>query len=71
MPGFANEPLTKLAFSIYQNPGVYALLLGSGISTGWSVTLDLIRRVGTLEGAGDQLESGSGTFHRYTYRERR
>lgn len=62
MPGFADEPLTKLAFSIHQNPGVYALLLGSGISsaagipTGWSVTLDLIRRVGMLEGVGDQSD---------------
>lgn len=71
MLGFANKPLTKLAFSIHQNPGVYALLLGYGVSTGWSVTLDLIRRVGTLEGAGDRLESGSGTFHHHTYPEHR
>lgn len=40
-----------LAINIQTNPGVYALLLGSGISraagipTGWDIVLDLIRRV--------------------------
>ena len=42
--------------SIYYNPGVYALLLGSGVSraaqipTGWEITLDLIRKFAKLEG---------------------
>ena len=51
------DPLVSLAFSIYSNPGAYALLLGSGISrsagipTGYEVTLDLIRKVAKLEGA--------------------
>jgi hypothetical protein len=50
------DPLTALAFSIYENKGVYCLLLGSGVSrpaeipTGWEVTLDLIRRVAALQG---------------------
>jgi hypothetical protein len=45
-----------LAFSIYENKGVYCLLLGSGVSrlaeipTGWEVTLDLIRCVAALQG---------------------
>lgn len=44
----APDPLTQLAFSVYENPGVFALLLGSGLSraadipTGWEITLDLV-----------------------------
>ena len=43
--------LTNLAFSIHYNPGVYALLVGSGISksanikTGWGIVLDLIKQL--------------------------
>lgn len=48
------DPLISLAFSMYNNKGVYALLLGSGISrsanilTGWEIVLDLIRQLATL-----------------------
>ena len=52
------EPLESLSFSIQANPGVYAFLLGSGISrpagipTGWEITLDLVERLaGTYEEA--------------------
>jgi hypothetical protein len=47
---------TQLAFSLMENKGVFAVLLGSGVSraadipTGWEITLDLIRRVGTAQG---------------------
>jgi len=50
------DPLHSLAFSIYENPGVYCVLLGSGVSraaeipTGWEITLDLIRRIAALRG---------------------
>lgn len=50
------EPLLSLAFAMHSNPGVYALLLGSGISraaaipTGWEVVLDLVRKLATLKG---------------------
>ena len=50
------DPMLSLAMSMHANPGVYALLLGSGVShsagipTGWDVMLDLIRRVAKLEG---------------------
>ena len=50
------HPLLPLAISMHANKGVYALLLGSGVSraaevpTGWEVQLDLIRRVARLEG---------------------
>lgn len=55
-----NDPLTQLAFSIYENKGVFAVLIGSGLSraaqipTGWEITLDLIRRVASAQGEGDQ-----------------
>jgi hypothetical protein len=53
---------TSLAFSVYSAKGVYALLLGSGISrpsgipTGWDVVLDLIRKSAKVQGmdCGDE-----------------
>ena len=54
------DPLTALAFSIYENKGVYCLLLGSGVSrpaeipTGWEITLDLVRRVAALQGVTNE-----------------
>lgn len=51
------DSITSLAFSMHSNKGVYALLLGSGISraaripTGWEITLDLVRKVAALQGA--------------------
>lgn len=56
------DPLTALAFSVYENKGVYCLLLGSGISrpaqipTGWEVTLDLVQRVAALQGVRDEAD---------------
>lgn len=49
------NPQATLAINIQANLGVYALLLGSGISraagipTGWDIVLDLIRRVAKAE----------------------
>lgn len=46
----------NLAFSMFTSKGVYALLLGSGLSrasgvpTGWEILEDLIRKVAHLEG---------------------
>lgn len=48
------DPVHSLAFSIRTNPGVYAVLVGSGVSraakipTGWEVTIDLIRKLAKL-----------------------
>ena len=48
------DPVHSLAFSIQANPGVYAVLVGSGVSraakipTGWDITLDLIRKLAQL-----------------------
>ena len=52
----AVDNLTILALLIHENPGAYALLLGSGLSsaagirTGWEIVEDLIRRVAAAEG---------------------
>jgi hypothetical protein len=49
------EPLLSLAFSMHGNKGVYAVLLGSGISraaripTGWEIVLELIRKCAHLQ----------------------
>jgi hypothetical protein len=56
------DPSTALAFSVFENRGVFALLIGSGVSrtaqipTGWEVVLDLTRRVAALEGVQDQID---------------
>lgn len=45
------DPIISLAFSIQSNKGVYALLLGSGVSrsagipTGWEITIDMIKKL--------------------------
>lgn len=45
------DPIISLSFSIYSGKGVYALLLGSGISraagmpTGWEIIIDLIEKI--------------------------
>lgn len=56
------DPIHSLSFSIHGNRGVYAVLLGSGISraagipTGWEITLDLIRKLATLHGEACEPE---------------
>jgi hypothetical protein len=50
------DPVEALAFEMQSSKGVFALLLGSGIShsakipTGWHITLDLVRQVAALKG---------------------
>lgn len=56
------NPITQLSFSLYENKGIFALLLGSGLSraaeipTGWEITLDLIRRVALAQGGDEQSD---------------
>lgn len=51
------DPTTSLAFSMHANKGVYAVLLGSGVSraaripTGWEITIELVRKIAALQGA--------------------
>ena len=53
------DTLNSLAFSMQANPGVYALLLGSGVSrsaqipTGWEITLDLVSKLAAAQGEED------------------
>ena len=48
------SPTESLAFSMHANPGVYAVLAGSGVSrvakipSGWEITLDLVRKLAAL-----------------------
>lgn len=57
-----NDPITQLAFSVYENKGVFCALLGSGLSrsaeipTGWEITLDLVRRVAEAQGVPEQSD---------------
>jgi len=50
------DPSLSLAVSVQSNPGVYALLIGSGVSrssgvpTGWEIVAELIRRLAILKG---------------------
>lgn len=57
-----HDPITSLAFSVHENQGVFAVLLGSGLSrsaeipTGWEITLDLVRRVAAAQGVQEQSD---------------
>lgn len=50
------DPESGIAFEMQAGKGMFALLLGSGVSraakipTGWDITLDLVRRVAALRG---------------------
>ena len=56
------DPLQSLAFSVQANPGVYALLLGSGVSrsaeipTGWDIVMDLLGKLAVLTGDADDRD---------------
>ena len=60
------EPMLSLAMSMQSNKGVYALLLGSGISksagipTGWEIVLDLINRVREIHPDGKKGDKPNG-----------
>ena len=70
MPGLIDDHLTRLAFSVYENRGVYALLIGSGLSraaeipTGWEITLDLIRRVAIAQGMEERADHDWAAWYR-------
>jgi hypothetical protein len=67
------EPILTLAISVHSNPGIYALLLGSGLSrpagipTGWDVVLNLVRKVAAL--AGEDCEPDPGAWYQAKYGE--
>src|SRR4051794_25175278 len=51
------DPVVSLAVSMEANPGVYAVLIGSGLShsagvpTGWDIVLNLVSKLAFAEGA--------------------
>ena len=67
------DPTDSLAFSIQANRGVYALLVGSGVSqaaqipTGWDITLDLIRKLAAA--SGESAEPDPELWYRQEYDE--
>ena len=56
------DPIQSLAFSIQANPGVYALLLGSGVSraagipTGWEIVNHLLGKLAASEGQSSETD---------------
>ncbi|PSB27093.1 SIR2 family protein [Chlorogloea sp. CCALA 695] len=67
------DPILSLSLSIHANQGVYALLLGSGVSrsagipTGWEVVLDLIRKLALL--SSEDCQPDAATWYRNKYQE--
>jgi len=68
------EPITSLAFSMQSAKGVYALLLGSGISraakipTGWEITLELVRKIAAAQGHAEPLPGDAAdAWYRATF----
>ncbi|MFF8657516.1 SIR2 family protein [Streptomyces huasconensis] len=55
------DPMVSLAMCVQAGPGVYALLLGAGVSrdagvpTGWEIVSDLVRRAAVARGADEEL----------------
>lgn len=67
------DPLLSLAYSMHATEGVYALLLGSGISrasgipTGYEIVLDLIRKLTAL--VGEDCEPNPDDWYRSKFSE--
>ena len=65
------EPIQSLAFSIQANRGVYAVLLGSGVSkaanilTGWEITQSLIRKLARLSSEDCKPDPESWYQHKF------
>ncbi|WP_399922112.1 SIR2 family protein [Streptomyces kanamyceticus] len=55
------DPMISLAMCVQAGPGVYALLLGAGMSrdagvpTGWEIVTDLVHRAAVARGADEEL----------------
>lgn len=65
------EPILSLSFSMHSNKGVYALLLGSGISrpvgipTGWEIVLELVRKIALIKGANCEPDPAAWYFRTF------
>ena len=62
------DPVLRLAVAMHSSKGVYALMLGSGVSrssaipTGWEVILDLIRKLAHMK--GEDCEHGPEAWYK-------
>jgi SIR2-like domain len=69
------DPLVSLVHAVYSNKGIYAVLLGSGISraagipTGWEITLELVRRIAQAEGVSEEIVDPGAWFQKTKGRE--
>lgn len=67
------EPDLRLALALHNSPGVYALLLGSGMSsaagipTGWQVAMDLIRKIAVLQDVELADDTAAEKWYRDTF----
>jgi hypothetical protein len=65
------DPILSLAHSVHTNKGVYALLVGSGLSrsagipTGWEVTLELVQRLAAMMGEDPGAEPDAWYVNRF------
>ena len=56
------DPIQSMAFSMQSNPGVYALLLGSGVSrsagipTGWEIVMDRLGKLAVASGQTSDID---------------
>jgi hypothetical protein len=68
------DALTSTSFAVHNAKGVYALLLGSGISraanvpTGWEVTLDLIRRIAATMNESEECQNNPEEWYRSRFK---
>jgi hypothetical protein len=67
------DPMLSLVFAMQSNKGVYAFLLGSGVSrsaeipTGWEVVLDLVRKLAHIQ--SEDCEPDPTEWYREKYKE--
>lgn len=65
------DATTELAIALHSAPGVYAVLLGSGVSrgagipTGWEVTLDLVVKLAVASGESEPADPSAWYHDRY------
>ena len=65
------DPILSLSFAMHSNRGVYAVLLGSGVSraasipSGWEVVLDLIRKLAVA--MGENAEPDPETWYEHKF----
>lgn len=68
------KPIESLAFAVHTSPRQFALLIGSGVSsaagilTGWKITLDMVKQLAVLRGAGtlNDVEAETWFFDNYS-----